>query len=123
MNDNTIQEAMMIELYDLLFQNFGSSKITIKSLNELLNESVIVKILIEIEPELLVISGVDEIKLISNRESQGSSSSSESIHKESQINSNLQVQNINIGNKISNFIEILGCLSKYFINRTTKNKL
>lgn len=123
MNDNTIQEAMMIELYDLLFQNFGSSKITIKSLNELLNESVIVKILIEIEPELLVISGVDEIKLISNRESQGSSSSSESIHKESQINSNLQVQNINIGNKISNFIEILGCLSKYFINCTTKNKL
>jgi hypothetical protein len=123
MNDNTIQESVMIELYDLLFQNFGSNKITIKSLNELLNESVIVKILIEIEPEILTISGVEEIKLISNRESQGSSSSTESINKDCQTNNNMQVLNINIGNKISNFIEILGCLSKYFNNCPTKNKL
>lgn len=95
------QEQIILELFELLFKDFGVHRITIETLADLINEFNLLKILQEIEPELLIVTEMEDISLLKE--------SSEDSKKE-----NL---------KIRNFKEIIKCLTIYFDNYPDKSKL
>ena len=118
LNEYEEKEQTIMMIFQILFKNFGAHNIQLNKLTDLLNEYDLFLMLQEIEPDILMVTNMEDFALLKSDQMKGAI---EAGKRSSGRKKTVKFGGVN--DKFTNFIAILQMLHKFFENTPTGQML
>lgn len=118
LNEYEEREQTIMMIFQILFKNFGAHNIQVNKLSDLLNEYEVFLMLQEIEPDILIVTNMEDFALL---KSDLVKNAMEAGKRSTARKKTVKFGGMN--DKFTNFIAILQMLHKYFENTPTGQML